>query len=55
MYKRLVSPVAPVDFGGGGGIAAMISLDSLAAMGLVPGTPVWVCFKASDVVLAGQD
>ena len=50
----VVSGVA-VELSGAKVITAMISLDSLAAMGLVPGTPVWVCFKASDVVLAGQD
>ena len=44
-----------VELSGAKVVTAMISLDSLSAMGLEPGMPVWVCFKASDVVLAGQD
>lgn len=36
-------------------VTAMITLDSMAEMALQPGMGVWVCFKASDVVLAGQD
>ena len=35
-------------------ITAMISLESAAEMALQPGLPVWACFKASDVILAGQ-
>jgi len=31
-----------------------ISLESLSEMNLKPGMPVWVCFKASDVILAVQ-
>lgn len=33
-------------------LTAMISFESMAAMNLWPDTPVWVCFKASDVILA---
>lgn len=44
-----------VDLAGSKVITAMISRDSMAAMGLVPGMPVWACFKASDVLLAAQE
>lgn len=36
-------------------ITAMISFESMAEMGLWPDTPVWVCFKASEVILASGD
>lgn len=35
-------------------LTAMITFESLATLELWPDTPVWVCFKASDVILAGQ-
>lgn len=36
-------------------VTAMISLDSMVDMALKEGVGVWVCFKASDIVLAAQD
>lgn len=32
-------------------VTAMISFESLAELALWPGSPVWVCFRASDVML----
>lgn len=36
-------------------ITAMISFESLVEMKLWPESEVWVCFKASDVMLTAQD
>ena len=54
-HEGAVCSEVMVELPGSKVITAMISCDSMAAMNLSPGMPVWACFKASDVILAGQD
>lgn len=44
-----------VDLPGSKVVTAMISLEAMTDMALKPGVGIWVCFKASDVVLAGHE
>ncbi len=53
--EGVVCSEVTVELPGSKVITAMISFESMAEMGLWPDTQVWVCFKASDVILAGQD
>jgi len=52
--EGVVCSEVTVELSGGKAMTAMISFESMAEMKLWPDSPVWVCFKASDVILAGQ-
>jgi len=53
--EGVVCSEVAVELPGSKVITAMISFESMAEMNLWPDTPVWVCFKASDVMLAASE
>jgi len=54
-HEGVVCSEVIVELPGSKVITAMISFESMAEMGLWPDTPVWACFKASEVILAAGD
>jgi len=54
-HEGVVCSEVQIELPGAKTLHAMISFESLAEMDIWPDSEVWVCFKASDVVLACQD
>ncbi|TLS65467.1 LysR family transcriptional regulator [Mariprofundus erugo] len=54
-HEGVVCSEVQVELPGAKILHAMISFESLAEMDLWPGSEVWGCFKASDVILATQE
>lgn len=54
-HEGVVCSEVQVELPGAKTLNAMISFESLAEMDIWPDSEIWVCFKASDVVLACQD